>query len=408
MAETSQDKRPGLAIIANCATPYRIHQHMLLSSGLPELRLHTLITHDDADFKWTLPHHESINVIHFGRKGDSPLDSTLHAPLYEWRKGARLIHHIQANDIRAVIIFGLRYISYLRTIHYCHGKSIPVFVNNDSNIRSERPLSPLTKWMKRPIYAWWLRRVSGVMPMGELGEQFFLKYGADPQRLYRVPYTPDYDGFATVDAGRLQRFHHLYGLTEGRRYLLFSGRLAPVKRVDLLIDAFAGMADERPEWDLLIVGDGALRDALRRRVPDRLRQRVVWTGFLEQEDLTLAYHAADVLVLPSDREPWAVVVQEALAAGLAVVASDVVGAAHELVKDGVTGRIFAAGRGDALKQALLDVTRPEEIDRLKQNSRQALREWRDQVDPVAEVRRALADAGVLPNGARPANPGPAN
>jgi glycosyltransferase involved in cell wall biosynthesis len=271
---------------------------------------------------------------------------------------------------------------------------MPLFVNNDSNIRGER-LAPLKAWGKRWIYSWWMKRVSGVMPMGEFGDQFFLKYGAAPDRLYRVPYTPHYDAFATSDENRLQRFRQQHGLCRERRYLLYSGRLVPVKRVDLVIDAFNQLADVRPEWDLLIVGDGPLASELRDRVPERLRSRVIWTGFLELEEVKLAYHAADVLVLASDREPWAVVVQEAMAAGLTIVSSDIVGAAHELVEDHVNGRIFAAGKLEALANALADVTRNEMVEMYKKKSRAALDRWRTANDPVKEIRRALSDVGVL-------------
>jgi glycosyltransferase involved in cell wall biosynthesis len=233
------------------------------------------------------------------------------------------------------------------------------------------------------------------MPMGELGDCFFLKYGAAPGRLYRVPYTPHYDAFATPDLDRLQRFRQRHGLSGERRYLLYSGRLVPVKRVDLLIDAFSRLAHVRPEWDLLIVGDGPLAGELRARVPERLRPRVIWTGFLELEEVKPAYHASDVLVLASDREPWAVVVQEAMAAGLAVVSSDVVGAAHELVEDHVSGRTFAAGQLEALVQAIADVTRDDTIEAYKERSRAALDNWRNINDPVQEIRHALTDVGVL-------------
>jgi glycosyltransferase involved in cell wall biosynthesis len=163
----------------------------------------------------------------------------------------------------------------------------------------------------------------------------------------------------------------------------------------LVIDAFNQLADVRPEWDLLIVGDGPLASELRDRVPERLRSRVIWTGFLELEEVKLAYHAADVLVLASDREPWAVVVQEAMAAGLTIVSSDIVGAAHELVEDHVNGRIFAAGKLEALANALADVTRNEMVEMYKKKSRAALDRWRTANDPVKEIRRALSDVGVL-------------
>jgi glycosyltransferase involved in cell wall biosynthesis len=163
----------------------------------------------------------------------------------------------------------------------------------------------------------------------------------------------------------------------------------------LLIDAFGTIAAERPDWDLLVAGDGPLGDVLRGRVPEPVRRRVIWTGFLEQDELKPAYHASDVLVLPSNFEPWAVVVQEAMAAGLVVVASDAVGSAHELIADGLSGGIFPTGDLGALQQALLEVSAADELGRFKQRSGSALDEWRKKTNPVSEIRRALADVGVL-------------
>jgi glycosyltransferase involved in cell wall biosynthesis len=382
-------------MIANVLTPYRVNLHKLVAAGIPELKLHSLVTHGPADFDWRMNVPEVINVQHFGAAGDSPTAPTLRHPFNEWRKGGRLIDYLKANDIRAVVMFGYRYISYHRTIRYCHHAGIPLFVNNDSNIQGDRRMRPAKRWLKKRLYRGWLRRVAGVMPMGELGERFFIHYGANPQRLYRVPYTPDYEAFAVFDDAQIQRFRQKFGLASERKYFLYSGRLVPVKRVDLLIDAFAAIAARRPDWDLVVAGAGPLGDALRRRVPDSLLRRVIWTGFLEQEQLRSAYHASDVLVLPSDFEPWAVVVQEAMAAGLVVVASDVVGSAHELIADGTSGRIFRAGEQGELEKALLHVSATESLQGFKQRSRAGLDEWRKQTNPVSEIRRALADVGVL-------------
>jgi glycosyltransferase involved in cell wall biosynthesis len=394
MPQSQSDARPGLAMIANCLTPYRVHLHEMIAAGVPELALHTLISHDDGDFRWKLEVPEEIHVTHFGSRGDSPTAGTLRSPLREWRKGGRIIDFLRDHNVQAVICLGYRYLSYLRVIAHCHRSGIPLFVNSDSNIRSERGMPSWKLRGKRLAYMLWLNRVTGVMPMGRLGEEFFLQYGADAKHFYRVPYTPDYRVFAARDEDGLQRFRERHGLYAGRRIVLFSGRLIPMKRVDLLIDAFMRIAAERPDWDLVIAGDGTLAPQLRRQA-EPLGARVKWIGFLEQDELKLAYQAADVLAISSELEPWAVVVQEAMAAGLAIVASDVVGAAHELVEDGVAGRIFASGSVAAFSEALLDVTRNDRIMEYRERAKQALQQWREYVRPVDEVRRALLDAGVL-------------
>jgi glycosyltransferase involved in cell wall biosynthesis len=176
---------------------------------------------------------------------------------------------------------------------------------------------------------------------------------------------------------------------------MFSGRFVPLKRLDLLIDAFAAIAGERPNWDLMLVGDGPLRDELRRRVPASLQSRVIWTGFLDGQDLALAYQSADILVLPSDHEQWSLVIQEAMAAGLVVVSSDVPGATYELVEDGRSGRVFPKGNLEQLTQALRDTTSDEAFPNYKRESAAAWARWRNNVDPISEIRRALVEAGVL-------------
>jgi glycosyltransferase involved in cell wall biosynthesis len=177
---------------------------------------------------------------------------------------------------------------------------------------------------------------------------------------------------------------------------VYSGRLVPEKRVDLAIDAFACVAAQRPEWDLVIAGDGVLRAELEARVPAPLRPRVTWTGFLaDPADVSAVYRLCDVLVLPSDYEPWALVVNEAAAAGLAVVSSSVVGAAHELVREGVNGALFPPGQVGAAAAALLSVTDPSRVDALRAGSARVLEAWRKQGDPVEGLRAALRHCGVL-------------
>jgi len=122
---------------------------------------------------------------------------------------------------------------------------------------------------------------------------------------------------------------------------------------------------------------------------------VIWTGFLDGQDLAFAYQSADVLVLPSDHEQWSLVIQEATAAGLVVVSSDVPGATYELVEDGRSGRVFSRGNLEHLTRALRDTTSDEAFPNYKRESAAGWARWRTSVDPVAEIRRALVEAGVL-------------
>ena len=389
------DARPGVAILCNVMAPYRANLHQAIANGIPEIKLHSLITHGTGTFDWQVDLPPEIHATNVSIPGEHPEGHPFRHPYGEWRKARRLIRYLKTHAVRAVVLNTYRYVAYLRVMEYCHRARIPFFVHNDSNIRNERIRNPLQRVVKQTIYSWWMKRASGVFSMGELGDQFFLKYGANPQRIYRVPCWPDFDAFSRCDMVALERFQRKFGIDGQRRLLMFSGRIAPEKRVDLLIDAFAAIAHQRPDWDLMIVGDGPLGPELRDRLPAALRSRVVWTGFLDGATNATAYHAAKVLVLPSDREPWALVVQEAMAAGLVVVSSDVVGAAYELVGNGRSGRIFPSRNLEELKKAILDVTVKEALEAFSQESRAALARWRIKNNPASEVRRALMDVGVL-------------
>jgi glycosyltransferase involved in cell wall biosynthesis len=230
------------------------------------------------------------------------------------------------------------------------------------------------------------------MVCGTLGRKFFEQF-VKPSRLvtYIVPYEPDYRQIQEFPDHQVARVAQEFNLPPERRRIVYSGRLAPVKRVDLLIDAFTHLADERPDWDLVLVGDGPLRTQLQQRVPARLTDRVRWVGFMkDQAQVTAIYHNCDLLCLPSQYEPWALVINEAAAAGLAIVTSDIVGASAELVRDGLNGKTFPSKNLDALIDALRSATAEDQIDRLKAGSLKSLADWRSRGDPIRGLSQALS------------------
>jgi glycosyltransferase involved in cell wall biosynthesis len=400
----SADDRPGVAIIANSQTPYRLHLHRRIVAEIPEVRLWSVYTHEESNAPWSFTVPPEIHPVSFGRGESSARQGDPRHALHEWIKGGRIIRWLRQQRVAGVVAMGYNDLGRLRIMRWCRRHAIPCFLFGDSNIRGDRARG-LKAVAKRAVVSTAVRWCHGVMPCGTLGREYFLKYGARADRVYYFPYEPDYalmgrGGPAASAAAReaAERF----GLEPGRRRLVYSGRLAPEKRVDLLIDAFAAIAPGRPDWDLLVIGDGPLRPSLERRVPAQVRARVRWTGFSGEPGTVAAlYHNADVLVLPSDYEPWAVVINEAAAAGLAIVASDVVGAAAELVRDGVNGRVFPAGDAAALAGRLFDVTDSANVDRMKAASEGVLADWRARGDPVRGLRRALVDTGVF----RPATRG---
>ena len=118
-------------------------------------------------------------------------------------------------------------------------------------------------------------------------------------------------------------------------------------------------------------------------------------GFKNQSELPAYYDLCEVFVLPSVFEPWGLVVNEVMNAGRAVIVSDQVGCAPDLVRHGENGFIFQAGNLADLAQALTKVLENQEICRLMgQNSRKIIGEWSLEAD-VRGLKSALMS--VLPD-----------
>lgn len=125
--------------------------------------------------------------------------------------------------------------------------------------------------------------------------------------------------------------------------LLFVGRLAAIKGVALLLEAFADLRARHPKAGLTLVGDGPERAALEAKARDLgLGDSVRFTGYLGQSDVAAELLKTDVFVLPSFAEGVPVVLMEAMAARRPVIAPRVAGV-QELVEDGISGYTVPPG-----------------------------------------------------------------
>jgi glycosyltransferase involved in cell wall biosynthesis len=133
---------------------------------------------------------------------------------------------------------------------------------------------------------------------------------------------------------------------EASHLLVFVSRLAPEKRVDVLLEAFRSIRATRNDVALLVVGDGPARQEMEAAAPDG----TVFAGYLTGDDLAGAYAVGDVFLFPSDTETFGNVVLEAMASGLPVVAPSRGGVLDSVVH-GETGWLVEPGNPDAFARA---------------------------------------------------------
>jgi glycosyltransferase involved in cell wall biosynthesis len=395
----SNESRPVVAWIANSLPPYRLYSFRRIVHEIPEVEFWSLFTHgpgkSSANLQWKQDYPSDIRPVVFHAGEPIPQRFLLSTALLEWRKGKRMIQWLKQHQVRAVIVGGYNDLGKIRVIRWCGRKGIPCFISADSNNLGDPP-SGFRAAMKRFLLRSLLHSCAGVMPFGSRGKDYFRRYGVTEHQMFLVPCESDFLLFDGTAVARNEHLCQIYGLEASRKRLVYSGRLVDVKRVDLLIDAFVALTASRPNWDLLIIGDGPLRKPLQNRIPAELQSRVQWKGFVEEPALLAdLYRCCDALVLPSDVEPWGIVITEAAAAGLAIVASSVVGAAQDLVQHGVNGILFPVGQSAPLLEALFLVTDEHKIDGFRSASPQIFKRWRTAADPIEGLRQALAFAGVI-------------
>lgn len=167
--------------------------------------------------------------------------------------------------------------------------------------------------------------------------------------------------------------------------VLFVGRLIERKGVGFLLEAF--QLQKSDSIRLTIVGTGALEE----KVVEAARKdpRIRYEGFVAPECLPRYYHRSDILVLPTLYDLWGLVVNEAMNAGLPIIATDRAGAAGEIALDGVNGYIVPAGDSWALAQAIQTLHEEPELRlSMGQASRSIISDWG--IDKAVEGFEAAA------------------
>lgn len=197
-------------------------------------------------------------------------------------------------------------------------------------------------------------RAAGLLALGTANERFYLEMGVPLAKIARVPYVVDN---AAVTAGATTGSVHRnatrerLGIGVADIVLIGVGKLMPRKRP---LDIVRAMATLPADVHLVWIGSGSAEADVRMEAERLdLGNRVHLLGFLSSPEAWSALGVADLFVCPSQAEPWGLVINEAVASGLPVLASDQCGAAEDLVAPGRTGEIVPTGIAAAWEAVLL-------------------------------------------------------
>jgi glycosyltransferase involved in cell wall biosynthesis len=270
----------------------------------------------------------------------------------------------------------------------CSG--VPVLFGSDAHDLSPRDHKGWKLRIKKLLWPHLFGLADVVIVPSSAGKHLMKSLGIPDSRVVLTPYCVNNEWWIErsnqVDRGAVRA---RWGIPQDAVVLLFVAKLQPWKRPLDLLRAFARIPMSNAY--LLFAGDGPLRPALESEAESLgVVARVRFLGFVNQSGLPETYTASDIMVLPSEYEPFGVVVNEAMLCGCCPIVSDRVGARFDLVREGETGFVFRAGDVDALASVLKNVvSAPENLKRICQAARERMTKW----SPPTNVERLIEAIG---------------
>ena len=252
----------------------------------------------------------------------------------------RLLKILLEND--AIIINGYsnKVFILLFLLNIFYRKPIGIDSDTQLSIPSD-PIKRLLKWIYlRVVFT--STCVYGLAGGNGSHKELFRHYGLSEDHIFLMPMMVDNSKFYNKSTRISNAFTFLY-----------VGRIVDCKNLVTLLNAFVERFVGRDDVILDVVGDGPLLSAYKQSFSEY--KNIVFSGKCVADSLVEKYHSADVFILPSAYEPWGLVVNEAMSAGLPVIVSDQVGAAYDLVEGKDTGFVFKWNDVQDLQRKMLAI-----------------------------------------------------
>jgi glycosyltransferase involved in cell wall biosynthesis len=229
----------------------------------------------------------------------------------------------------------------------------------ESTIRDQRKLGKLAGYMKRGF----MRNCDSFVVPGKSSFEYVRSMGIAEERIRTAPNAVDTGRFAALAGSARERASQLRAqLVLPQRYFLCAGRILAEKGVFHLMQAYAQLAPElRAQVGLVLVGEGSAKQELMNAATRISPGTVIFPGFTQRDQLAAYYALADALIFPTLSDPWGLVVNEAMACGLPVIATDVAGCTADLVQDGENGYVIPAADSCKLADAMAALARDPQL-----------------------------------------------
>ena len=248
-----------------------------------------------------------------------------------------------------IVCGGYNYISSWQARNWAQRKGVPFLLWIESTLMDQRRQRAPIEYLKKMF----LKGCDAFVVPGKSSREYVRSFGISDEFIFVAPNAVANQIFQNHSRqllGRESLERRQRGLPE--QYILFVGRLVREKGIVELVQAFSELKDSDPKLGLVIVGDGPCRSDVERIASLTAPGRVKMTGFVQRDELAAYYALAEAFVLPTHTDTWGMVVNEAMACGLPVIASRVAGCVADLVHDNWNGLTVEPQNSSELRRAI--------------------------------------------------------
>ena len=179
------------------------------------------------------------------------------------------------------------------------------------------------------------------LAIGKLNKEYYLSKNIKRSKIVKVPYVVNNEFF----------FNKINKIKKNINFL-FVGKINSLKGIDVLYEAITKIPPKTKVF-FDIIGSGELLKIYKKKIKIKKINFVKFHGFINQKKLKKFYKKSDILIVPSKIEPWGLVVNEAMCSGNAIIASNMVGCAADLIIKNKNGYLFKSKNSDDLYAKML-------------------------------------------------------
>lgn len=303
-------------------------------------------------------------------RGKVPLGFFSIATLDGWRI-------VRRSDYDVIWFHGYNYLAFIVAFFAAKISGKTILFRCETHLKLSRPW--YRRWIRDTLLKPYLKQVNGFLAIGSLNKDYYKSLGIQDNQISLMPYSVKNQRFESGSVSISNRggvLSHFEGFNPEAPTILFCAKFIPRKHPELILKAMKIIQDDGIEANVIMAGNGPLCESMKDLALSLSLKNVSFTGFVDQTELPKLYSICDLFVHPSEDEPWGLVINEVMAAGLPVLVGRDVGCAKDLVKEGVNGYTLPNLTAECLATYLEKfILHREKLEQMGQNSKQIIADW---------------------------------